>query len=266
VSRPGQSGGLTLYDRIGYATDLEAEALERLAALDVPGCRSRFGQLLAGLDLSRVTTCERQVTQLLLDVLQKVNRQLHPTGALDGSYQRQRMRLIEEFAGCPDAAAARDRFMAALNRLLADLDHSSRSVHRVVRQAELFIQHNYHRRICLSSVAAQLNVSANYLSRLFRQEAGVTLTTYIHRLRLEHARLLLADVNRTIAEIAYRVGYQNYRDFYRNFVKHVGLSPSEVRNGLSADVARHRPPRPAAERVARRSGRSQFWSSSEPSV
>jgi AraC-like DNA-binding protein len=28
----------------------------------------------------------------------------------------------------------------------------------------------------------------------------------------------------SLSEIAYRVGYQNYRDFYRNFVKHVGSS------------------------------------------
>ena len=46
MSRPGQSGGLSLYDRIGYATDVEADALQRLSALDVAGCRSRFGQFV----------------------------------------------------------------------------------------------------------------------------------------------------------------------------------------------------------------------------
>jgi AraC-like DNA-binding protein len=39
----------------------------------------------------------------------------------------------------------------------------------------------------------------------------------------------------SLSEIAYRVGYQNYRDFYRNFVKHVGSSPRDVRRRITQD-------------------------------
>ena len=50
----------------------------------------------------------------------------------------------------------------------------------------------------------------------------------MHRTRLEHARLLLAAGERSISEVAYLVGYQNYRDFYRNFVKYENVSPRQV--------------------------------------
>ena len=36
----------------------------------------------------------------------------------------------------------------------------------------------------------------------------------------------------SIAEIAYKVGYQNYRDFYRNFVKFEGASPRSTKARL----------------------------------
>ena len=82
-------------------------------------------------------------------------------------------------------------------------------------------------------MAAILHVSPNYLSRLFRRETGLTLTAFVHRVRLDHAVALLGESNRSISEIAYRVGYQNYRDFYRNFVKVEQASPREVRRRLT---------------------------------
>ena len=61
----------------------------------------------------------------------------------------------------------------------------------------------------------------------------MTLTSYIQRVRINHARRLLAEGGESISEIAYRVGYRNYRDFYRNFVKHENASPRAVRERLS---------------------------------
>jgi YesN/AraC family two-component response regulator len=90
-------------------------------------------------------------------------------------------------------------------------------------------------------VAQALAVSPNYLSRLIRRETGMTLTAHIQRTRLRRAKQLLAEEGRSISEIAYQVGYQNYRDFYRNFVKYEDTSPRQMRRRLSAERrARHR--------------------------
>ena len=45
--------------------------------------------------------------------------------------------------------------------------------------------------------------------------------------------VLLAAGDRSISEIAYLVGYQNYRDFYRNFVKYKQASPREIQRRLA---------------------------------
>lgn len=227
-----------LYRRIGFDAGLESVAFRRLVELDLEGCRSAFGRLIDRLDL-RATGAEQgeMVARLLLDILQQVNRRVHRASSDDGSYQIHRMALIEEFATYQDSEDARHAFMPALNRLLAPLGRRALAAHPLAERAQTYIEENYHRRISLSTVASHLHVSPNYLSRIFKKEAGATLTSYTHTVRLEHATLLLAAGERSISEIAYLVGYQNYRDFYRNFVKYKNASPRQVRRRLS--------PRPA---------------------
>lgn len=224
-----------LYERIGYDPRRESEALRRVDRHDPAGCRESFRDLLDRLDLSRLEGRSQQVIQLLVDALQKVNRRVHHGSAEEWRCQRNRMSLIEVFAGCGSATVARDRFLPALDRLLEPLQAARPARHPLVERATDYIRRSYQRRISLSRVAEKLNVSPNYLSRLFRRETGVTLTAFIQRTRLDRARTLLAERGPSISEIAYRVGYQTYRDFYRNFVKYEKASPREVRRRLHGE-------------------------------
>ena len=226
-----------LYRRIRYDTGLEDRAFERLADLDLGGCREAFGDLASSLAWDDAADLDRHVVQLLLDVLQRVNHRVHGTPQDADAYQDRRVALIQEFAQLESAQRARDAFLPALNRLLVDLRRSAAQPRSLVERARHHIDRHYHERICLSSVARKLNVSSNHLSRAFRKQTGATLTSYIQRLRLEHARLLLAEDRHSISEIAYIVGYQHYRDFYRNFVKHENAAPREVRRRIAGGPA-----------------------------
>ena len=221
-----------LYDRIFYDTELEAVAFENLAARDIPACRRAFDTLLGRLDLSHADEHQRLVIQLFADVLHRVNRRVHPRPEREAAYQRNRLALIESFSSCDDLATARERFRFSLESLLRPTDRDDR-LHPTIERAKAYIQEHFHRRIYLSSIAKAIAVSPNYLSRLFRRETGITLTTYVQRVRLNHAMRLLENGRYSLSEIAYRVGYQNYRDFYRNFVKHVGASPRDVRQRVT---------------------------------
>ncbi len=231
VDRPSR-----LLDRLGFDAALEAAAFRRLAERDLEGCRATFGRLIEGLNL-RGRRDHAPALLLLLDVLQQVNRRVHHP-ATDGALcQARRGALIRQFAAYDTPEQARAEFLPTLARLLAPLTPRERSTHPLVERARALIDDRYNRRLSLSSVAEVLHVSANYLSRLFRRETGMTLTAYNHRVRLEHALLLLAEGDRSISEIAYLVGYQNYRDFYRNFVKYEHASPREVQRRLAPAAA-----------------------------
>lgn len=222
-----------LYRRIGFDSSVEALAFRHLAALDLGACRAAFERLVRGLDIEAQGTRDREIILLLLDTLQRVNRRVHRPSSDDPAYRRNRALLLQQFAEIEDAESARSAFGPLLDRLLARLQPGSVSAHHLVHGAQAFIEENYSGRISLSSVADHLHVSANYLSRVFKRETGTTLTSYTHSVRIEHAMILLATGGRSISEIAYLIGYQNYRDFYRNFVKIKEASPREFQRGLA---------------------------------
>jgi YesN/AraC family two-component response regulator len=225
-----------LYGRIHYDVRLESRALSQLDRSDPRASRATFQTLIDRLDLSGADGSSTAVIQLLVDVLQEVNRRVHRGVRREAECQRHRMALIDSFASVQSASEARELFMPALDRLLRPLTKDRRAPHPLVQRAKSFIDQRYDGRLSLSRVAEALAISPNYLSRLFRKETGMTLTAYIQHARLEHAKRLLADDSRSIAEIAYRVGYQNYRDFYRNFVKYEKASPRRARQLLGEGV------------------------------
>ena len=229
----GDPGVPGFFQRLGYDTAQETDAFACLERGDVESCRNTLWTLVRGLELPASETDSRHLMQLLLDILQKLNRRVCRGRKRQTAYQATRVRLIERFARTTSPERARRVFRRELY-LLTDRNRrpSSRTT-RLAQRAKAFIDAHYERRTSLSTVAAHLHVSSNYLSRVFRQETGLTLTSYIQRLRINHARRLLADGRESISEIAYRVGYRNYRDFYRNFVKHENASPRAVRERLS---------------------------------
>jgi two-component system response regulator YesN len=71
------------------------------------------------------------------------------------------------------------------------------------------------------------------LSRLFKQECGMTLSEYLEECRIQKAKELLRLRNLKIAEVGEKVGYRAPHSFTRFFKKMTGLSPQEYRDGLA---------------------------------
>lgn len=219
--------------RLGYDPAQETAAFARLERGELDSCRKALWTLVCGLKLPASEADSRHLEQLLLDILQKLNRRVHRGRERQSAYQASRVRLIERFARATSPDRARLAFRQELRLLTHRTRLPSSRTHRLALSARVFIDTHYERHTSLSTVAAHLHVSSNYLSRVFRHETGMTLTSYIQRVRINHARRLLAEGGESISEIAYRVGYRNYRDFYRNFVKQENASPRAVRERLS---------------------------------
>ncbi len=79
-------------------------------------------------------------------------------------------------------------------------------------------------------MASQLNLSPKYLSDLLKQETGKTAMELIHLYMISEAKNMLVAGDRSIAEIAYQLGFENPPYFSRLFKKEVGMSPTEFKN------------------------------------
>ncbi len=69
------------------------------------------------------------------------------------------------------------------------------------------------------------------LTRIFREQVGMSAYEYLQQLRLERGRGLLHDTDLQVKLIADRVGYRNAGDFTRAFRRHFGVTPRQYRRG-----------------------------------
>ena len=98
-----------------------------------------------------------------------------------------------------------------------------------------FIEENFHRPLELKEVASNLGYSPAYLTNFIRQKTGRTVKQWIIERRMERARQLLLDTERSIAKIAMDTGYVDTGYFIRQFKQLHGTSPSLWRNNPKND-------------------------------
>lgn len=79
------------------------------------------------------------------------------------------------------------------------------------------------------SIAAQLNLSANYLSDMLRVQTGQTTQQHIQNRLVEKAKELLSTTEMSVSEIAYHLGFEHPQSFHRLFKSRTSISPLEFR-------------------------------------
>lgn len=100
---------------------------------------------------------------------------------------------------------------------------------RPIEDAILFIKKNYANSISLEDAADAANVSASYLSRIFKEKTGTGFNEYLTKVRLEESEKLLSDTSLSIKEIAAAVGYSDEKYFSKLFKKTLGIKPTDYR-------------------------------------
>ncbi len=83
--------------------------------------------------------------------------------------------------------------------------------------------------ISLDQLAAEACISKYHFLRLFRSVYGLSPYQYIQHLRLEKARVLLANSIISVTDLAGLLGFDNSQSFSRLFYQRVGLYPTQYR-------------------------------------
>lgn len=87
------------------------------------------------------------------------------------------------------------------------------------------IHRNFRENLKLEKLAELFNYNSAYLGKLFKQATGEHFNTYLDKVRIEQAKLLL-EQGLKVYMVAEKVGYANVDYFHTKFRKYVGTSPS----------------------------------------
>lgn len=108
-------------------------------------------------------------------------------------------------------------------------NHKPSSSEEILRQVLSFIHQEYTNRITIGILTEVCHCSESYLNHLIKKKLGVSLSTYINKLRIERAKEYLLETNETMLSIAIQVGFSDANYFARVFQQLMGISPSEFR-------------------------------------
>jgi AraC family transcriptional regulator, melibiose operon regulatory protein len=100
---------------------------------------------------------------------------------------------------------------------------------RKVSEMARFVAENHSRPLRLRDVARHVGLHPNYAMTLFRRHYGMTLSTYLTRLRVCEAQYLLISTDWDVSRIAFETGFGSISRFYEAFKTVSGRTPRQYR-------------------------------------
>lgn len=92
-----------------------------------------------------------------------------------------------------------------------------------------YLQEHYHENVNIEKLAQAQGISSRYVRKYFAGEIGMTCTDYVTVLRINKAKELLWESDKSITSIALEIGYGTPQYFSRTFKNEVGMTPLHYR-------------------------------------
>lgn len=96
-----------------------------------------------------------------------------------------------------------------------------------------YVQENYQAKISLNEMARLVNMSPVSFNRFIKKRTGKTFVEYVNDTRIGYAARWLIEQDLSIAEIAFKCGFNNIANFNRVFKKSKNCTPSQYREDFS---------------------------------
>lgn len=101
-----------------------------------------------------------------------------------------------------------------------------------IKQIKQYISEHSHEDISLETLGKRVGLSPIYISKMFKEKLGINYIDYLTECRIEKAKKLLCDPEKSIKEITFEVGYHEPNYFSKVFKKVCQVAPKEYRKAL----------------------------------
>ena len=178
-----------------------------------------------------------------LDFIDRIRAEGHDTpvivmtgrGSLEFAEQSANLRT----SGYLKKPVSADELLAAVDKVLAQRGKESplqpvSSIHPVLSRARRWIGENLSTSFTLPEAAKANGTSVSHLSRLYKEQLGISFTDDVNRMRIERAKWLLRSTEDSVDAIRAAVGYESHQHFFNQFKKATGKTPREFRRARPA--------------------------------
>ncbi|MEN6314374.1 MAG: response regulator [Clostridiaceae bacterium] len=132
-------------------------------------------------------------------------------------------------------AETADQFIELVSELLKSIFALLKTEYKAnyrdeIRSIIQFINNNYSKKITINMISKYANLNESYICRLFKNETGKSIMSYINEVRMDKAAALIKGKDMPIKNIACQVGIDDQFYFNKVFRKYFGVSPTDFRN------------------------------------
>ncbi|MDL4839827.1 response regulator [Aquibacillus rhizosphaerae] len=103
-----------------------------------------------------------------------------------------------------------------------------------IEQIKQHIIEHAHQDISLDAIGRVVGLSPIYISKIFKEQLGVNYINFLTECRIEKAKKLMRDPEKSLKEITFEVGYHDPNYFSKVFKKMCQVSPTEYRKNIHA--------------------------------
>ena len=102
----------------------------------------------------------------------------------------------------------------------------------IVTSVREYIEENLESTLRLDVLCRKFGYGKTYLCRLFREQTGTTIASYVSERKIKRAKALIREHQYNFSEISEMLAFDNQQYFARVFKKITGMSPSEFKRSL----------------------------------
>ena len=106
------------------------------------------------------------------------------------------------------------------------------SENEIIRRAQQYVGEHIREQLSVPIVARHADVSASYLTALFRKNLQISPGEYIRRIKLQESRQMIREGNLNFTEIAAALQYSTVHHFSRQFKEKFGITPTEYARSI----------------------------------
>ncbi|AWV31568.1 response regulator [Paenibacillus sp. FSL H7-0716] len=179
---------------------------------------------LKELDLAYLESVGQNVNELVLDEVFRV----HGEASVEVLKLYRTVGNMYNYRHFHEYYRALENLLLSVNEYIVGV-RSAHTEHADMEEALSYIEANYARPLNMAMVSNHVSLNYSYFSEAFKAYTGENFVIYLKKVRIRHAKELLAKGCSKLATVSEEVGFENSKQFARVFKELEGISPGDYR-------------------------------------